>query len=101
MFHHIKKCTSYLAAWKLGHPRSIGPRLVWFNPSSKIISANIYSYSPAVFSSNRRLLLIHYQETKTMAFPKSAQMAQNIHNQLVGPIPHATLHLGPGKRIDW
>jgi len=97
---HHKKCTSYLVAWKPGHPQSIGPRLVWFNPSSKIISANAYSYAPAVFSSSRRLLLIHYQETKTMPFPKSAQVAQNIYNQLVGPIPRATLHLGQGQRID-
>jgi len=70
----------------------------WFDliPPPKIISANAYSYAPAVFSPRSRLRLIHYQETKTMPLPKSAQVAQNIHYQLTRPIPREMLHLGPG-----
>jgi hypothetical protein len=52
------------------------------------------------FFLSRRLLLIHYQETKTMPLPKFAQVAQNIHNQLVGPIPREMLQLGPGQGIN-
>jgi len=35
-----------------------------------------------------------------MPLPKSAQVAQNIHNQLVAPIPRETLQLGPGQGTE-